>query len=70
MTSLGQPLGALCIIDRVARPPLTSAEKALLTGFAALAASYMDQRLMEAEAGKSDGVVRGSVKNLGRYAAS
>ena len=61
VTSLGQPLGALCIIDRVARPPLTSAEKALLTDFAALAASYMDQRLMEAEAGKpgvySDAVI-------------
>ena len=50
VTSLGQPLGALCIIDRVARPPLTSAEKALLTGFAALAASYMEQRMVEAEA--------------------
>jgi diguanylate cyclase (GGDEF)-like protein/PAS domain S-box-containing protein len=52
VTSLGQPLGALCIIDRVARLPLTSAEKALLTDFAALAASYMEQQLMEADARK------------------
>ncbi len=52
VTSLGQPLGALCIIDRAARPSLTSAEKVLLTDLAALAASYMDQQLMEAEAVK------------------
>ncbi len=53
VTSLGQPLGTLCIVDRVARPPLTSAEKALLTDFAALAASYMDQQLMAAEAAEA-----------------
>ena len=52
VTSLGHPLGALCIIDRKPRPPLSSAEKALLTSFAALAVSYMDQRLIEAEAMK------------------
>jgi len=55
VTSLGQPLGALCIIDHVARPSLTPAEKVLLTDFAALAASYMDQQLMEAEAVKPGG---------------
>jgi diguanylate cyclase (GGDEF)-like protein/PAS domain S-box-containing protein len=60
VTSLGQPIGALCIIDRVARPPMTSAEKTLLTDFAALAASYMDQRLIEAESstpGFASGIV-------------
>ena len=60
VTSLGQPLGALCIIDRVARPPLTSAEKVLLADLTALAASYMDQRLMEAEALKP-GVYSGNL---------
>ena len=55
VTSLGQPIGALCIIDRIARPSLTPAEKVLLTDLAALAASYMDQRLTEAEAVKPGG---------------
>ena len=60
VTSLGQPLGALCIIDRAPRSSLTSAEKALLANFAALAASYMDQRLAEAE-GAQPGIYSGDV---------
>ena len=40
----GHNLGALCIIDQKARPPLSPDQKALLRDLADLASSYLDQQ--------------------------
>lgn len=40
----GHHLGALCIIDQVARPGLTHAQKALLANLAALAVDHLSER--------------------------
>jgi diguanylate cyclase (GGDEF)-like protein/PAS domain S-box-containing protein len=48
----GATFGTLCIADRVARQPLMSSEKALLTDLAALASSYLDQRLSDRQTGR------------------